>query len=88
MPRIARIVIPGCSHHITQRDNHRQRVFLAYSEHDFYLALLRKYCALFHIDAIGYGLMPNHVHHVLIPAMQYSLAQGLGRLHNDFARWQ
>jgi len=29
MPRIARIVIPGCPHHVTQRGNHRQKVFFA-----------------------------------------------------------
>ena len=28
MPRIARIVIPHYPHHVTQRDNRRQRVFL------------------------------------------------------------
>ena len=28
MPRIARIVIPHYPHHITQRGNRRQRVFL------------------------------------------------------------
>jgi hypothetical protein len=78
MPRIARIVIPGFPHHTTQRGNHRQRVFFADSEHDRYLALLRKYFTLFHIDTVGYGLMPNHVHHVLIPATPYSLAKGLG----------
>ena len=27
MPRIARIVIPHYPHHVTQRDNRRQRVF-------------------------------------------------------------
>jgi putative transposase len=88
MPRIARIVIPRCPHHVTQRGNHRQRVSFADSEHDRYLAILRKYFTLFRIDTVGYGLMPNHVHHVLIPATPYSLAKGLGRLHNDFARWQ
>lgn len=88
MPRIARIIIPGCPHHVTQRGNHRQRVFFADAERDFYLQLLRRYFALFQVDMVGYVLMSNHVHHVLIPAMPTSLAKGIGRLHNDFARWQ
>jgi putative transposase len=88
MPRVARIVIPGCPHHVTQRGNHRQRVFFTDSERDRYLALLRKYFEQFRVDTVGYDLMSNHVHHVLIPAAPDSLAKGLGHLHNDFARWQ
>jgi putative transposase len=88
MPRIARIVIPGCPHHVTQRGNHRQRVFFADNERDFYLALLGKYCGKYQMNVIGYGLMSNHVHHILVPEMETSLAKGLGRLHNDFSRWQ
>ena len=88
MPRLARVVVPGCPHHVTQRGNHRQRVFFNDSERGRYLALLRKYFDRFKIDTVGYDLMSNHVHHVLIPAMSDSLAKGLGHLHNDFARWQ
>jgi len=88
MPRIARIVLPGCPHHVTQRGNHRQRVFFADVERDFYLELLRKYFTQFQVDMAGYGLMSNHVDFILIPATQVSLAKGIGRLHNDFSRWQ
>lgn len=88
MARIARIVIPGCPHHVTQRGNHRQQVFYSDSEHEFYLMLLQKYISLYKIDMPGYSLMTNHVHETLIPAATNSLANGLGRLHNDFARWQ
>jgi putative transposase len=88
MPRIARIVIPGCPHHVTQRGNHRQRVFFAESDHDLYFELLRKYFCQFQVDMAGYALMYNHTHKILIPALANSLAKGVGRLHNDFARWQ
>ncbi|MDZ4740683.1 MAG: transposase, partial [Alphaproteobacteria bacterium] len=27
MPRIARVVVPDCPHHVTQRGNRRQRTF-------------------------------------------------------------
>jgi putative transposase len=29
MPRVARVVIPGCPHHVTQRGNNGQDVFFA-----------------------------------------------------------
>jgi putative transposase len=88
MPRIARIVIPGCPHHVTQRGNHRQRVFFADAERKFYLRLLHKYFSRYRVDMVGYALMSNHVHYVLIPEMEISLAKGVGRLHNDFSLWQ
>jgi putative transposase len=88
MTRFARIVIPGCPHHVTQRGNHQQTVFFTDDERFLYLALARKYFALYQIRVVGYVLMPNHVHYLLIPGRPTSLAKGVGRLHNDFARWQ
>jgi len=41
MPRYARIVIPGLSHHITQRGNNRQDVFFVDDDRVAYLDLLR-----------------------------------------------
>ncbi len=41
MPRIARVVIPDCPHHITQRGNRRQKVFFLESDKLLYLELLK-----------------------------------------------
>ncbi len=88
MPRFARIVIPGCPHHVTQRGNHRRTVFWSVTENEFYLKLLRRHFSARSILMEGYSLMPNHVHKILIPPAADSLARGVGRLNNDFARWQ
>ena len=40
MPRAARIVIPGCPHHVTQRGNNRQDVFFTDEDRSYYLDLL------------------------------------------------
>ncbi len=88
MPRFARIVIPGRPHHVTQRGNHRRNVFFADTEREVYLDLLRKHFSRSGIQMAGYALMTNHVHQALIPEAADSLARGVGRLHNDFARWQ
>jgi putative transposase len=88
MTRISRIVIPGCPHHVTQRGNHRQQVFFSYADNEMYLNLLRKYFPQYQVDMAGFSLMPNHVHHVLLPELENSLAKGVGMLHNDFSRWQ
>jgi len=35
MARIARVVVPGLSHHITQRGNRREPVFFGAEDHRF-----------------------------------------------------
>ncbi len=46
MPRIARLVIPGLPHHITQRGNYRQKVFYRDEDRLLYLELLREFGSL------------------------------------------
>ena len=87
MSRIARIVIPGCPHHVTQRGNHRQRVFFSDADYEIYLKLLRKYYLKYKVGMAGHALIPNHTHQILIPELENSLAKGVGLLHNDFSRW-
>jgi putative transposase len=88
MARLARIVIPGWVHHVTQRGNRRQTVFFADHDRLVYLALLARCLSSHDISLIGYTLMDNHVHLAVIPARESSLAMGIGRMHHDFARWQ
>jgi len=54
MPRLARIVIPGLPHHVTQRGNHRQDVFLREEDRTIYLELLRDQAALYSLTLLGY----------------------------------
>ena len=88
MARIARIVIPGCPHHVTQRGNHRRPVFFADSEREFCLSPQKRYFLLRKVRCLGYALMTNHTHHVLVPGRLDSLARGVGKLNNDYSRWQ
>ncbi len=87
MPRLSRVVLPGCWHHVTQRGNHRQTVFLHDAQREFYLRLLAAYTRKFHVGIGGYCLMGNHVHLLAIPSDPQGLARALGRTHNDYARW-
>jgi putative transposase len=87
MSRMARVVLPGCWHHVTQRGNLRQAVFFEASDRQFYLELLRQNCLRFRVAIAGYCLMGNHVHLLAIPSRENGLAHALGRTHNDYARW-
>ena len=40
MARLARIVIPGRPHHVTQRGNRREAIFFEEGDHEIYLDLL------------------------------------------------
>jgi putative transposase len=79
MPRIARIVIPGIPHHITQRGNNRQDVFFLEDDRRHYLDILRVQSAKWGMEVLAYCLMTNHVHLVAIPQAQDSLAKAIGR---------
>jgi putative transposase len=87
MPRLARIVVPGVPHHVTQRGNNRQEVFLADEDRRAYLELLRKQSERYGLGVEGYCLMTNHIHLVVVPRRAESLAQAVGRTHLLYAAY-
>jgi putative transposase len=87
MARIARVVVPGCWHHITQRGNRRQSVFFEDADYTLYLQLLAHHTRRCAVRIVGYCLMGNHVHLIAIPPAETALAKSLGRAHVDYARW-
>jgi putative transposase len=86
MSRIARVVVEGIPHHVTQRGNGRQEVFCSEADYRLYLDLLRVYSLRFGLKVWAYCLMPNHVHLIAVPQRPLSLARTLGRTHSDYAR--
>ena len=86
MSRIARAVIPGCVHHITQRGNNRQAVFFTADDYAAYLAILRDQARRYGLAVFGWCLMPNHVHLIATPQSDESLAKAVGRTHWLYAR--
>jgi len=79
MPRMARIVVPGVPHHVTQRGNNRQQVFFDDADRTLYLSLLKTHAEKFGVEVLGYCLMSNHIHLVAIPAGPHALARAIGR---------
>ena len=60
MARIARVVVPGFPHHVTQRGNRRQPTFLVEGDYEAYLDLLAEWCGYWRVGVWAYCLMPNH----------------------------
>jgi putative transposase len=81
MPRFARMVIPGTSHHVTQRGNNKQDVFFVEDDERVYLELLREQSRRLGFRVDGYCLMVNHVHIVGVPTEENSLTKAVGRTH-------
>lgn len=87
MARAARAVEVGAPHHVTQRGNARHRVFFTQSDREVYLNLLFDHAARYQMRVWGYCLMSNHVHFVVLPEAEQSLAMAFGRTHSDYARY-
>ncbi len=87
MPRVSRIAIPGVPHHITQRGDNRQDVFFVDDDRRAYLSLLKTQAERYGLDVLGYCLMSNHVHLVVVPGEEASLAKAVGRTHLVYAQY-
>jgi len=86
MARMARVVIPGYPHHVTQRGNRRQTVFFSDADYVHYIDLMAEYTALSETEVWAYCLMPNHVHLVMVPKHEDGLRAALGEAHRRYTR--
>ena len=85
MPRAPRIVVPGLPHHVTQRGIRRKTTFFNVADYLAYIALVRKYKRVAGVDIWTYCLMPNHVHMIVVPHYDDSLAKFFGPVHSQYA---
>jgi putative transposase len=86
MARIARVVVPGFAHHVTQRGNRRQRTFFCKSDYAAYLDLMADWCKRCNVAVWAYCLMPNHVHLVVVPESEDGLRRAIGEAHRRYTR--
>ncbi len=86
MARLARIVIPGQPHHVTQRGVRRMEIFFRDADYKAYLALLAEWCAKAGTEVWAWCLMPNHVHLIMVPRDEDGLRAALGETHRRYTR--
>jgi putative transposase len=87
MARIARVVVPDVAYHVTQRGNRREDVFFADADRTHYLELLREYSVRHGLEMLGYCLMSNHLHLVVVPESERSLARVLKPVNVRYAQY-
>ena len=85
MARLARVVIPGIPHHVTQRGNGRARTFFGDDDYALYRDLLAASCRAAEVEIWAWCLMPNHVHLILVPSDADGLRRALAPAHRRYA---
>ena len=87
MARIARVVVPGLPHHITQRGNRRMKTFFSEADYRMYLASMDEWCLKHQVEIWAYCLMPNHVHLIATPTTAEGLGLAIGEAHRRYTRF-
>jgi putative transposase len=86
MARLARVVVPGAPHHVTQRGNRRQQTFFRDADYLTYMQLAAEAFSEAGVEVWAYCLMPNHVHLIAAPTEPAALAAAVGATHLRYTR--
>lgn len=87
MARQPRLVVPGHPHHLIQRGNNRQPIFLDDDDRHRYLSMLREAAHEHQVAIHAYVLMTNHVHLLATPATAESLSRTMQSLGRRYVGW-
>lgn len=86
MPRTARTALEGVPYHLTQRGNRQQQVFFNDQDRHTYLSWLQEYSQKYDLEILGYCLMSNHIHLVVLPHCADGMANTLRILHTRYSQ--
>jgi putative transposase len=87
MARLARSVLLGYPHTVSQRASREQTVFEGDADYRCYLSWLRECAERYFLDIWAYCLMPNHSHFVCVPKTGDGLARTFNTLHMKYAQY-
>ena len=87
MARLPRLTLPGFAHHIIQRGNNRQPIFIATADYQMMLDLLEENSNKFEVAIHAYVLMGNHFHLLATPQTTEGLAQMMQAVGRRYVRY-
>ncbi len=87
MARIARVVLAGVAHHVTQRAIDRRQIFFDDSDYHVYLTGVITTARRSQTEILSYCLMPNHVHWIVVPHREDSLALTFREAHSKYSAY-
>jgi putative transposase len=86
MPRAARASVGQVCYHVINRGNGRREVFLKDGDYEAFLKALGHACIEIPMPVLGYCLMPNHFHLVVLPKADGELSGWMHWLLNTHVR--
>lgn len=87
MARLPRLTLPGYPHHIIQRGNNRQMIFVDTQDFAAMLALLAENAQKFAVAVHAYVLMDNHFHLLATPATADALPLMMQAVGRSYVRY-
>ncbi len=87
MPHTVSTVIPKLPCHITQRGSNRYNVFQDDEDRLKYLSWIDEYSKKYRLSIFAYCLMDNHVHFIVTPQKEDTLAGVLGIAHIRYSQY-
>ena len=75
MARLPRLTLPGYAHHVIQRGNNRQAIFIDDEDFEMLHALWFEYAQKSGVAVHAYVLMDNHFHLLATPSTESALPQ-------------
>ncbi|MFZ3129437.1 MAG: transposase [Rhodoferax sp.] len=87
MARLPRLTLPGYPHHVIQRGNNRQPIFVTAADYEFLLELLDENARRFGVAIHAYVLMGNHFHLLVTPQTADGLPQMMQAVGRRYVRY-
>ena len=87
MARLPRLTLPGYPHHIIQRGNNRQMIFVDTQDFATMMALLAENAHKFAVAVHAYVLMDNHFHLLATPATAEALPLMMQAVGRSYVRY-
>ncbi|MES2972978.1 MAG: transposase [Pseudomonadota bacterium] len=86
MARLPRLTVPGYPHHVIQRGNNRQAIFVTRANYEDLLGLLAENAQKTGVLIHSYVLMSNHFHLLVTPQSGESLPQMMQAVGRRYVR--
>ena len=87
MARLPRLSVPAYPHHVIQRGNNRQAIFLTAGDYQRMLGLLEECAQQFDVAIHAYVLMDNHFHLLLTPQTREGLPRMMQAVGRRYVRY-
>lgn len=87
MARLPRLTLPGYPHHVIQKGNNGQAVFVTPADYQMLLDALHENAQKYKVAIHAYVLMPNHFHLLATPESADGLPQMMQAVGRRYVRW-